>query len=192
MSTMTRAERETLIKIVRSREKVAKADTIKYGARLKADFEAQLDRRYSFDEDEVWKLAMEAAKAAAEKASAAVAKQCDKLGIPRQFQPAVHGPYWASRGRPGVKEERAEMRRVASTEIDARVKEAQAQIAKASVDAQEKIMVTMLDSAEAKEILSSLPRVETMVLLPDVRHVAELMDQERKKRAALGYQRYDA
>ena len=48
--TMTRADRENLLKVCRMRARVAKADVMALSARRKAEFEAQLAAIYRFDD----------------------------------------------------------------------------------------------------------------------------------------------
>jgi hypothetical protein len=109
---VTRSERETLIKICRQRERVAKADVVAVAARRKADFEQQLAREYSFDEDRVWQQAKEQAEAEWKKAKCAIAARCCELGIPREFAPELGPPYWYSRGQNALRARRAELIRV--------------------------------------------------------------------------------
>ena len=83
-----------------------------------ADFEQQAASIYDFDQDETWRAAMEFATAAAEEARQRVAARATELGIPQHFQPSLH-VYWLSRGRDGLKDRQAELRRVARTPIAA-------------------------------------------------------------------------
>ena len=46
---MTRTDRDTLIKIARQRERVAKSEAKERSAHLMADFETQMDRHYRLD-----------------------------------------------------------------------------------------------------------------------------------------------
>ena len=61
---MTMRERTELARLIRQRERVAKADADRRGAELLADVEAQLARRYAFDGQATWKAAYEAANEA--------------------------------------------------------------------------------------------------------------------------------
>ena len=95
---MTRADRETLIKIARQRERVAKSEAKERAAHLLADFEAQMDRQYSFDENEVWAKAERAAEEAVITAKKAVNDECERLGIPEDCRPGL-SLGWKTRGR---------------------------------------------------------------------------------------------
>lgn len=54
---MLRREREDLERLSRDRERLAKAGVDARAAELKADFEQQLAAEYSWDQNEVWKVA---------------------------------------------------------------------------------------------------------------------------------------
>lgn len=175
---MTRADRETLIKIARQRERVAKTEAKERSARLIADFEAQLDHRYAYDENDVWKEAAEKAKAVVDEAKAAIAAECAKLGIPKQFAPGLDFG-WYGRGRNAVKGEREEMRRIASRQIEAAEKAARTAIERQSLAIQEQIMVGGLSSDDARQFLASMPTVDTLMPMLAVDEVQAMIEHRR-------------
>ena len=120
---MTATERQSLLQVVRLRAKVAKSDATAYSAKLRADFEQQLDTKYSFDQDAVWKEIASLMEATADEAKAKVAKRCHELGIPDWAAPSLDW-YWRSRGENASKERRTELRRLAHVQIEAIEKEA--------------------------------------------------------------------
>jgi len=63
-------------------------------------------------------------------------------------------------------ERRAELRRVAKTEVDRRLKTAQAAIKRASVETQERIVVSGLSSEAARAMLAAMPTPQQ--LLPEL------------------------
>lgn len=160
---MTSAERSDLLKVVRQRERVAKAGAAQRAAELLADFEQQLARRYSFDEDDVWRAAYQAAREAVDEAQRKVAARCEELGIPGQFAPEIFGPSWTMRGENAVTSRRVELRRVASTRLAALEKAAKAAIERRSLEVQERLIVGGLASAEARGFLDSIPAVESLM-----------------------------
>src|SRR5262245_44857598 len=87
--TMTSAERTQLMTLIRARARAAKAQTDQRAAELRADFEEQLDRHYSYDEEGVWQEAYCTARKAIEEGNAAIKQRCSELGIPAQFAPAL-------------------------------------------------------------------------------------------------------
>lgn len=171
---MSRTDRETLVKIARQRERVAKSEANERAAQLMADFEAQLDRRYSYDENEVWKKAKDIASKTVAEANKQIAEECKRLGIPAQFAPKL-SMGWYDRGRNGVKEERTEMRRVAQRQIEAAQKSAMAAIARKSVDTQERIMVGGLTTEDARQFLESMPSVDSLMPALTVSRVRALI-----------------
>lgn len=176
--TMTRTDRETLIKIARQRERIAKSESKERAARLLADFERQLDRRYSYDENEIWEKAVEIAESAVTEANRAIADECRRLGIPDQFAPKL-GMGWSDRGRNASRSERAEMRRVAQREIDALEKAAQTAIARQSVQTQEKIMIGGLTTDDARIFLESMPTADSLMPAITVDRVEALLLEDK-------------
>jgi hypothetical protein len=92
-----RAEREDLQRLVRQREKVLRSAAKQRSAELLADFENQMGSEYSFDQDEVWRQAAEAAEREVSKAKRQVAARCRELGIPDRFAPSLE-LNWRHRG----------------------------------------------------------------------------------------------
>ncbi len=175
---MTRADRETLIKIARQRERLAKSEAKERAAQLVADFEKQLDRRYHYDENDIWAKSHKIAEAAVEKAQTAVADECARLGIPAQFAPKLQLD-WYMRGRNSVKEERAEMRRVAMKQVDALQKGAITAIERRSVETQEKIMVGGLSTDDARLFLEGMPTADSLMPPLTIDRVETLMLEEK-------------
>jgi len=97
-----RRERDDLERLSRDRERIAKAAVDVRAAELKADLERQLSTTYSFDQDAVWEEAHRASAEVVEQANRAIADQCNKLGIPPQFAPAMD-LHWYGRGRTPAK-----------------------------------------------------------------------------------------
>jgi hypothetical protein len=172
--TMTRSDRETLIKIARQRERVAKSEARERAAALLADFEQQMDRRYSYDENDVWEDANNIAKEAFQRANKQIAEECERLGIPSQFAPRLTMG-WHGQWRNSVKEERTEMRRVASKQVDAALKSALAAVERVSVAAQEKIMVGGLSTDDARRYLESMPTAEALMPTLTLDRIEQLM-----------------
>jgi hypothetical protein len=154
---MTRAERQDPLDVCRKRERVAKAGAVAEAARRKADFETQLARIYSFDEDPVWEEAMRAAKEVARQSEEQVAARCRQLGIPSWAQPEMGSPHWYGRGEAAVRERRVELTKVAHARIDQHLKEAKHAIESASVEIQTRLIAESLTSEDAKAFLESMP-----------------------------------
>lgn len=183
---MTKAEREDLIRLVKQREKVAKTAAEQRSAAMLAEFEQQVSAQHSFNNNDVWKAAVEAAVEAAKKANEQVTAESEKLGIPKEFQPKLHFS-WARRGENEYRERRDELRRVAKAEIDAMEKVARVQIESMSVQAQTEIIAHGLNSEAAVAFLNSLPAIESMMPVLDITSIqAKLAEKARK---SSGYHR---
>lgn len=182
---LTSKERETLVQIVRKREKVAKAKATERTAALLAEFELQMDRIYSFDEVDTWAKAKAEAEKAVEAAQRKIEAACDKLGIPQDFRPGLYFG-WRGQGQNGWKQRRTELRRIAKAQLDAAEKAARASIEMASLVAQEGVMITAINGVMAKQFLDKLPTVE--ILMPPLKFAdIESLFIERKKTAQGSY-----
>ena len=182
---MTKGEREDLIRLVKQREKVAKTAAEQRSAAMLAEFEQQISAVHSFNTNEVWNAAVDAAQEAAKKAAEAVAAEADRLGIPKEFQPKINFT-WLRRGENEYNERRIELRRLAKAEIDALEQIARVQIESQSVQAQTEIVANGLNSEAAITFLNSLPAIESMMPALDVTQIqAKLAERARKS----GYQR---
>lgn len=159
---MTKAERDDLAKLVRRREKIAKADADRLAAEMLAEFELQVATDYRINDDDVWAQAHAAAEEAIAAADAAVAARCQELGIPQRFRPSID-VYWYSRGEHAAKDRVAELRRVAKSRLDANAKAAKVEIERHSVDIQTQLVARGLESAEAREFLASMPSAEQLM-----------------------------
>jgi hypothetical protein len=160
---ITKSEREDLARLIRNRERVMKAAAAQRSAELRAEFEQQMASEYSYDQDEIWKQATEAANAAVKIAQKTIAERCGELGIPTRFGPSVYMS-WSDRGENATKQRRAELREVAKSRIAAIEKAACTRIEMLCLDAQSQILAHGLTSAAAIEFFDALPTVE--VLMP--------------------------
>lgn len=176
-TTMTKGEREDLLRLVKQRERVMCAAARERSAVLLAEFEAQISAIHKFDTDDVWKKAVTEAEIAVKAAQEIVAARCAELGIPPDFAPDVQVS-WYSRGQNAFAERRGELRRAAKAKIAASEQSATVQIGVDSITAQTQIMAHGLTSEAAKQFLSALPTVERLMPKLDAR----LIEGEVKRR----------
>jgi hypothetical protein len=162
---ISRSDRDALLKFDRSRVKARKADAEAFGQHLLAEFEQQLAREYSFDDDKVWAEATAAAQEAHKIAQRTIDERCEQLGIPKWARPEFSALRWYGRGEAACKDRRAELRKVAVSRVESLVKAAKSQIERDSLDFQSKLLAGALSSAEAKALLNSLPPVESLMPL---------------------------
>jgi hypothetical protein len=170
---ITSAERSSLLVLIRQRERVAKADVSEYAATLMADFEKQLATIYQPEDHPVWENLHEAVNKAVADANIRIMEVCRELGIPKKFAPGIDA-LWYGRGENASKDRRAELRRVAATEVAARIKRAQAAIAKQSVEAQTRIISTGLTSEAAHALLAELPTPQQLLPPLEVKAIESL------------------
>ena len=159
---MTKGERDDLIRIVKQREKVAKAAASQRSAVLLADFEQSVTDLHSFDTNEVWSAAVAAAVAAAKKANEEVSFEASRLGIPEEFRPSLQF-HWDRRGQAEYEGRRQELRRVAKAEIETLEKTARVMVEQESLRAQTEIIRSGLDSTAALAFIDSLPSVDEIM-----------------------------
>jgi hypothetical protein len=175
---MTRAERTALARLVRAREKVAKSATSQRRAELAADFEAQLARIYSPNDDATMKEIHEAARAAEQHAAAALAQRCAELGIPKRFAPTITMNWWG-RGENFLAARRAELRKVATSRLDAMEKTARTEIERASVEVQTALVSDGLTTAAARDFLGAMPTAEALMPSFTAREIAGILPVNR-------------
>jgi hypothetical protein len=163
MTAMSKHEREDLQRLVRQREKVLKSAAKQRSAELIADFENQMGAEYSFDQDEVWAVAAQAAKREVAKAQERVAARCAELGIPKRFAPSL-GLHWTGRGYDNAIERRkAELRKMATSRVEAIERKAITEIEMQCLEAQTQLALAALTSQAARSFIDKLPDIETLM-----------------------------
>ena len=161
-ATMTKGERDDLIRLLKQREKVGKSAAEQRSAVMLADFEREMAELHPFDQNEVWEAAWQAGAEAAQEAMKKVAEEATRLGIPKDFQPRL-SVHWQERGDNAFKLRRQELRAVAKAEIAAMERTAKVMIEAQSVEAQSEVVASGLISDHARAFLSKLPALETMM-----------------------------
>ncbi len=179
--TMTKGEREDLLKLIRSREKVLKSAAEQRSAAMLAEFEKQISTLYAWDSDEVWKKAVEEAINALHTSQKVIEDRCKELGIPKEFQPRYVGGGWLERGQNAAAQRRDELRKVAKAEIAVVEHNARVEIERMSVEAQTQIIAHGLQSEAAQAFLANLPTVEKLMPTLDVARIEHKVE-ERKNR----------
>jgi hypothetical protein len=134
---MSKSEREDLQRLVRQREKVLKSAAKQRSAELIADFENQMGQAF--------------------------AARCRELGIPAQFAPSLNFG-WMPRGHENaVSQRRAELRRMARTQIEAIERKAITEIEVQCLEAQTQLALAGLTSQAALAFVEKLPSIETLM-----------------------------
>ena len=183
---MTKGERDDLIRLIKQRERVSKTAAEQRSAAMLAEFEQKVSEVHDFATNAVWTAATDAAIAAAKKANEEIAAEADRLGIPKEFQPALNFT-WERRGENEYRQRREELRRVARAQIDALEKVARVKIETDSVAAQTEVIAHGLSSQAAIAFLNKLPAIESMMPTLDVIEIQAKLAERARSRG--GYQR---
>lgn len=176
---LSRHETHDLSMIIKDRTKVLKAHAEEQAANCLADFETKMATIYNFDDDEVWKKAAEEAMAVVKKAQETIAERCKKLGIPKAFAPNLVAD-WRGRGENMISQRRAELRRVAKTQIDAMMKAAVTKIEHTSLDLRTQVVSMGVLSAEGKLFLESLSPITDAMKALDFVEIERKLDKEKQ------------
>ena len=131
-NTMTKGERNSLERLMRDRAKVAKNEIDSHAGRLLATIEAQLAATYP-ENHTAWADVTEHARRVIAEADTQIAQRCRELGIPERFRPSIECR-WYNRGENAMRDRRAELRRVAQTELMARMKAAKNEVDRRTLD----------------------------------------------------------
>ena len=178
---LSRHETHDLSMIIKDRTKVLRAHAEEQAAACLADFEAKLAAEYSWDQDETWKAAVEEARRVVEETQGVIAERCAGLGIPKTFAPSV-GLSWNVRGENSAKSRRDELRRVATTAIEAMTRAAITKIERQALDLRTQVVAMGLLSADAQRFLETMAPVEEAMALLDFSKIEQRLEQEQQRR----------
>jgi hypothetical protein len=159
-ATMSKGEREQLLKVVRMRARVAKEDINARQAEILAEGQAVLARRFRED-DEAFAQIMAEARAYMEQVKAKVEAKAAEMGIPAAFRPTVN-TYWFDRGENADPRRRAELQAVLRTRAEAVARAAKVEVDRWSSDLQTQIIAGGL-AGDARELLDRLPSAEALM-----------------------------
>lgn len=180
---MTRSERAELGQLIRKRERVMKSVAVERSAAMLAEFETQCAAIYSFDQDDIWKGAFQAAEKIVSESEQVIADRCKELGIPREFAPSIN-LHWYGRGENAVAQRRTELRRVAKAQIATLEKEAIAKIERMSLEAQTEVIANGLQSDAARGFLERMPDIATLMPSLDAVAIKQVTDKSEVARHA--------
>jgi len=162
---MSKGERTELGQLIRKQERVMKAAASERSAKLMAEFEQQMDETFSFNDDAIWKQAVDAAKEVMAQANRDIAARSTALGIPPEFAPSLSF-WWNDKGQNAVKSRREELRRIAKRKIEASETEARTKIEAMSLSAQTEVIAHGMKSEAARVFLERMPSLDS--LMPSV------------------------
>jgi hypothetical protein len=159
--TMTAQERTDLARVVRLRAKIRRSDVDEHKARQLAKVEQQLAKIYS-KHDKRWAAITEATQKVVDEAHANIAKICVDGGTVPEFGPRLYLG-WEGRGENAFAARRAELRKVATTQIEANARAAKMRIDRAEASLLEQITARGLRTDDAKKFLESMPSIEELM-----------------------------
>jgi hypothetical protein len=158
---MTKTERDELRRLANERARIAIKKIDHRKAEILADFERKAAAEYSIA-DEAWADVTAAAVAAVKAADEVIAEKCREAGIPDEWRPRI-GLGWSGRGSNAVKERMAELRRVATRNLDAAGQKAKVKIEENALQVREQLTMQALESAEARAFVEAMPTVEQLI-----------------------------
>ena len=153
MTAMSRRDREDLQKVARMRAKLAKDGVAVREAELLADVEEQLAAKHAANH-EAWAAVTARAEALVAEADREIAERCRELGIREEFRPRLTLGWW-DRGENADQSRRAELRKVAQTQIAAAGRRAKTSINVAVTETA--LIAGGLESDAAREYLETIP-----------------------------------
>lgn len=180
---LSRQETHDLGQIIKERVKVLLAHAEQQAKECMAQFERHLATIYKYDQDEVWKKATEEAMEVVKSAQERIEAQCVKLGIPKDMAPELQLS-WNGRGQMRTESRRAELTRVAKSEVEAMLAAAKTSIQKQSLDLRTQVVSMGLVTSQAKLFLESLAPVEEAMHELDFGKVESKMLEQRKRRGS--------
>lgn len=176
--TLTRKDRDELVKVIRMRVKLAHADVAERQARLSAQIEQELSAKFE-SEDERWRDLTTEAQDHLRRIDGELANRCDELGLRPEFRPRYQLA-WRSRGENSDPLRRSELRRLAKTRIESLGKSANLDIDRQAADSITSLIAGGLSSDDARAELDALPTADSLMLAPSVAELEAVYDRDRK------------
>lgn len=106
-------------------------------------------------------------------ADAEIARRCRNLGVREEFRPEL-ALHWYRRGENGLKDRRAELRKVAQTRIAAMATQAHAEIDARVLKAYDLLLRGSLETDAARQFLEELPAAEALMPRLDITELNRL------------------
>jgi hypothetical protein len=160
--TMTKTEREQLIRVTSLRAKQAEREAEMRQKILLAELQNELTAEFKAH-DQLWKEAVIIAEEVVAKANAEIVARCADLGVPAEDAPGLELGWRARSSRFATREQRAELRKLAETRLTALTKTAKTEIQRAALETEEQLVFGGLQSDEARELFASMPTVEQIM-----------------------------
>jgi len=173
---MTKSELENLLRAFRLNAKAANTSVVNLGAKLKAEFEVELNTKYPPDGDPVWEEEYETLLTEWKKRQDRIVKRSAERGIPQRFQPGIEMPRWVYGGQQCFDKYRPEMRRLAHAQIDAMVKSRLEGLEAQSAQVQLSILSHGFVTEEAKRFFADLPTIASLIPPIKIEEITALLE----------------
>jgi hypothetical protein len=163
---MTKSEIENIARALKAKVKAAQTAILALAPKLLTEFEVQLNVEYPASGDSVWMDALNEVYRVYEIQRVRVEARSKELRIPERFRPHLTEPGWVSSWKssaPDFKDYRAEMRRLASIQIDDMIKGRLALLERDSADIQYELAVQGCVTEAAQQFLAKLPAIESLI-----------------------------
>ena len=159
---MNKTERDDLIRLAKSRARLAKAEADERAKILLAEAEDLMAAEYDA-RDQLWAEATAIAEEACSKANEVITARCVDLGIPAKDAPRLElrwrsrSPEFADTGR------RAELRKKATTQLAALTAAAKTRIDRAALETETALIAGSLESGDARAFLERMPTADQLM-----------------------------
>lgn len=157
---ITKGERTELRSIVRQQFKVLRSEVQQREAEMRADLETQIHDRFAAD-DQQWSVLMHNVNEAVLEANRRINDALAEAGY--QQKGASERQWVQSPNIRQPKEDEHQLRMVASTQVTAQVKAALLRLEREEADLLRTLAIGAIESAEARQFLSSIPTVSELV-----------------------------
>jgi hypothetical protein len=177
-TSMSASERTILAQQARLRAEVAIADLESKAARDLADVERAINTEFDAH-DARWADLVKDARREIDRIDAELQRRADAAGIPRRIRPKL-SYHWSGEGY-GARwdaKERQRLRKLAETEVAARLKASTVEVQRRLADMLARIGAHGITSTAAAEVLASMPTIDELrpaLTVNDIRRPDELL-----------------
>jgi hypothetical protein len=157
---MNKSDRDELLRLARSRARLAKTEAAQREKILLAEIDDLMAAEFEA-RDELWADAVVIAEEAAAKANGQIAAQCALLGIPARYAPRLV-LHWSGRS-PEFARRQGELRKVAQSRLAALTSAAKLEIDRQQLATETALITPSLESEDARAFLEAMPTAEQLM-----------------------------
>jgi hypothetical protein len=183
---MSKIEKEDLLRLNKNIIKARETAADEREKTIIADVKAQIAAKFSWTDDPIFEDAFRKADTAAKEQQHRVSIRCKELGIAEKLAPRLLGPIWCERWESMLKERRKELLEVGISKAKAIAASIKTEAKKDSVNFEIKVLSNTISSEAARNILDSLPSIETLMPKLDVSELETLLDHHTHKEYVRG------